>query len=234
MGKPYDGTGGWRIAAPIGAWEPPLAEYVAKYVADDRTGHDFYHCLRVRALAVRIADGEALDPEVMVAAAYLHDIGRDQERSGAGDHVAIGEAEAAKILPTLGFPASKLAAVAQCIHYHEEYDWVRDGRARECSGVREIAGFQDADRLDAIGAIGLARMFMFGGAYDRPLWIPNVAPGTWRHGELGAATYNHLYEKLLKLKEKMNTTTGRRLAESRHRFMKSYARRFEREWEGLL
>jgi uncharacterized protein len=96
----------------------------------------------------------------------------------------------------------------------------------------EILGFQDADRLDAIGAVGLARMFMFGGAYRQPLWHPDVPPGYWEHGNMGSSSYNHLHEKLLKLKDTMNTATGRRLAEGRHRFMEQFVTQFEQEWVG--
>ena len=93
-------------------------------------------------------------------------------------------------------------------------------------------GFHVNYLLDAIGAVGLARMFMFGGAYRQPLWHPSVRPGHWEHGNLGSSSYNHLHEKLLKLKDTMNTASGRRLAEGRHRFMEQFAARFEREWVG--
>ena len=110
--------------------------------------------------------------------------------------------------------AGLIEAVAQCIEFHEEYAWAKSKRALP-AGVRgEILGFQDADRLDAIGAVGLARMFTFGGAYHQPLWHPHVRPGHWEHGDLGSSSYNHLHEKLLKLKDTMNTTTGRRIAEA--------------------
>jgi uncharacterized protein len=219
----------------LGDWEPPLAEFVYGFVANDSTGHDIYHCLRVKRLALHISEGEGLDKEIMTATAYLHDIGRERERQGEGDHVDIGIAAAQELLPTLpSFPADKIEAVIRCIEYHEEYAWARTRQAVSGDANLEILGFQDADRLDAIGAVGLARMFTFGGSYQRPLWIPEVKPGHWQHGDLGNSTYNHLYEKLLKLKDTMNTDTGRQLAEARHCFMEQFAEAFEDEWFGRV
>lgn len=218
----------------IAPWEPPLAEAVYAQVAEDFTGHDFYHCLRVKHLALRIAAGEDLDPEIMTATAYLHDIGRGREFQGQGDHVAFGMAQAREILPPLAFPSHKIAAVVGCIAHHEEYAWAANPRPLPEDIRGEILGFQDADRLDAIGAVGLARMFAFGGAYRRPLWEPHVQPGYWEHGRLGSSSYTHLHEKLLKLKDTMNTATGRQLAASRHAFMESFAEHFEQEWFGKL
>jgi len=221
----------------VADWEPVLAERVYAVVADESTGHDIYHCLRVKALALRIAEEESLDRDVLVATAYLHDIGRGREFEGHGDHVAYGMSQAAAILPQVGFPAAKIEPVRQCIEYHEEYAWatskVELPPELDPAAVRgEILGFQDADRLDAIGAVGLARMFTFGGAYRQPLWHPHVRPGHWEHGDLGSSSYNHLHEKLLKLKDTMNTATGRRLAKGRHRFMEQFAAQFELEWGG--
>jgi uncharacterized protein len=216
----------------VAGWEPALSERVNAAVADEWTGHDIYHCLRVKALALRIAEEEGLDSEILVATAYLHDIGRGREFEGHGDHVIYGQAQAAVILPEVGFPGSKVEAVRQCIVFHEEYAWATSKKALPQIVRGEILGFQDADRLDAIGAVGLARMFTFGGAYHQPLWHPHVQPGHWEHGDLGSSSYNHLHEKLLKLKDTMNTATGRRLAEGRHRFMEQFAARFEQEWAG--
>jgi uncharacterized protein len=221
-------------------WESALAAYVAPLVGGDPTGHDLHHCLRVKRLALRIADGEEalggspLDRDVLVATAYLHDVGRERERQGEGDHVDIGMAAARDVLATLDFPRIKVEDVVRCIQHHEEYAWSRDGAASGGGLMPETLAFQDADRLDAIGAVGLARMFCFGGAYRRPLWIPEVAPGFWQHGEVGGSSYTHLYEKLFKLKDTMNTATGRALAEARHAFMERFAAEFEREWAGEI
>ena len=216
----------------VGEWEPALAERVYAVVAQESTGHDVYHCLRVKALALRIAEGEGLDREILVATAYLHDLGRGREFEGQGDHVAYGIAQAAAILPEVGYPTDKVEAVAQCIAYHEEYAWAKSKKELPRALRGEILGFQDADRLDAIGAVGLARMFTFGGAYRQPLWHPSVRPGHWEHGDLGSSSYNHIHEKLLKLKDTMNTATGRRLAEGRHAYMERFVEQFEREWVG--
>jgi uncharacterized protein len=229
------------------SWETALAAYVEPFVRDDPTGHDIYHCLRVKRLALRIADGqqsagsEGLDRDVLVATAYLHDVGRGREWQGEGDHVDMGVAAAQEVLPGTGFPLEKIQAVVHCIQHHEEYEWARDVTtchdAANCDAENqvyspEVLAFQDADRLDAIGAVGLARMFCFGGAYRRPLWIPEVEPGFWQHGEIGGSTYTHLYEKLFKLKDTMNTATGCAMAEARHAFMERFAAEFESEWSG--
>ena len=216
----------------IADWEPRLADRVYAVVQQDTTGHDIYHCLRVKQLALRIAREEHLDPEIMVATAYLHDIGRDRERQGQGDHVDIGMAEAQQILPAIAFPGPKVGAVVSCIEHHEEYAWAQSSRPLPQAVRGEILGFQDADRLDAIGAVGMARVFTFGGAYGQPLWHPHVKPGHWEHGTLGSSTYNHLHEKLFKLKDTMNTEAGRRLAAGRHQFMEQFASQFEKEWMG--
>ena len=222
------------------AWEPAIAAYVEPFLRDDPTGHDIYHCLRVKRLALCIATGEEtlgggpLDRDVLVATAYLHDIGRGREWQGEGDHVDMGMAAARVVLPGSGFPLAKIEVVVHCIRHHEEYEWARDGAARCEARSLEILAFQDADRLDAIGAVGLARMFCFGGAYRRPLWMPDEKRGHWEHGVIGGSTYTHLYEKLFKLKDTMNTATGRALAEARHAFMERFAAEFEAEWAGEM
>jgi uncharacterized protein len=200
--------------------------------------------LRVKRLALRIiadtfSDGEAsekVSDDVLIATAYLHDVGRKREWEGEGDHVGIGMAAAREVLPGIGFPLDRLEAVVDCIRHHEEYQWAQSGKgeALSCESVlsHEVLIFQDADRLDAIGAVGLARMFCFGGAYRRPLWIPEETPGHWEHGKVGTSTYTHMYEKLFKLKETMNTAAGRALAEGRDAFMRQYAAQFEGEWAG--
>lgn len=218
----------------IASWEPPLAEAVYAEVAQDATGHDLYHCLRVKRLALHIAAGEGLDPEILTATAYLHDIGRGREFRGQGDHVAFGMAQARTLLPDVAFPAAKIAAVIDCIAYHEEYAWATNPRPLPEASRGEILGFQDADRLDAIGAVGLARMFTFGGAYQRPLWHPHRQPGHWEHGRLGESTYTHLHEKLFKLKDTLNTATARQLAATRHHFMERFSEQFEQEWFGKI
>ncbi|MBN1580519.1 MAG: HD domain-containing protein [Anaerolineae bacterium] len=230
--EPYLIAGLIRVENVVAAWEPLLAERVYEQVTQEATGHDIYHCLRVKALALHIADGESLDPEIVVATAYLHDIGRGLEFQGQGDHVEIGMAQAQAILPAIAFPAARVDAVVRCIEYHEEYAWTQDRKELSQAVRGEILGFQDADRLDAIGAVGIARAFAFGGAYRQPLWHPHLQPGHWEHGELGSSTYAHFHEKLFKLKDTMNTTTGRRLAEGRHRFMEQFAAQFEQEWVG--
>lgn len=222
-----------KVEELVDKWEIPLAEFTYQFVQHDVTGHDFYHCLRVKQLALRIAEGENLDKDIMVATAYLHDIGRDREYHNEGDHVEFGVITAREILPKIDFPSAKIGAVAHCIEYHEFYQW---GGNRSNNRVlsEEALGFQDADRLDAIGAIGIARIFAFAGAYGLPMWMPEIAPSLWQHGKISSSAYNHLLEKLVKIKDGMNTITGKHMADARHRFVESFSIQFESEWFGKI
>lgn len=224
------GLGSQRlIPETLGQWETLLAEYVHEFLANDFTGHDLYHCLRVRRLALHIAENENLDRDVMAATAYLHDIGRSMERIGHGNHVPIGMERAREILPQVNFTATKIDQVVTCIEYHEDYAPGLVDRIGNQVICREVSGFQDADRLDAIGAIGIARAFAFGGANQIPMWTPEAPGEKWVHGKYSSSSYSHLNEKLLKLRDVMNTETGQKLAESRHRYVEHFVEEFDRE-----
>ena len=213
-------------------WERRLLDYVKDATAGDSTGHDFYHAVRVKRLAVLIGQDDAADLDVLIAAAYLHDIARGEERVENGrivnDHVVAGMRCAREVLPRIGFPKDKIAQVVECIRHHEDYRWDEEGVKLS----KEALILQDADRLDAIGAIGIARSFAYGGAIGRPLWDPEEEPGEFQHGVVSRSTLHHFYEKLLRLKDIMNTDLGRKLAEERHAYMEDFLARFKREWEG--
>ena len=204
-------------------------EYARSAHADDATGHDWWHIARVRNLAQRLGREEGADLFVVDLAALLHDIADWKFRDG--------DLEA----------APRAAAV-----------WLRDqgvdpevtDRVCEIIGTLSFKGagiptpmstiegkvVQDADRLDAIGAIGIARAFAYGGARGRPMHDPEEVPHQDADFETYArstgATVNHFHEKLFLLKERMNTESARRLAAGRHSYMKSYLDRFLNEWEG--
>jgi uncharacterized protein len=116
-----------------------------------------------------------------------------------------------------------------CIKNHEVYDW----RKTKKKISKEAQILQDADRLDAIGAIGIARCFTFGGWYGRSIWNPNEKPKIYtKFTKTKKSSITHFYEKLLRLKDDMNTKTGRKIAEKRHKFMELYLKEFFKEWEG--
>ena len=219
---------------PEGEWERRLSDYLKDATAGDATGHDFYHAIRVKRLAVLIGQDEGADLDVLIAAAYLHDIARGGERVETGriinDHVVAGMRCAREVLPWVGFPEDKIAQVVECIRDHEQYQWDREGKS-EAKLSKEALILQDADRLDAMGAIGIARAFAYGGAVGRPLWIPEEEPGEFQHGVVSRSTLHHFHEKLLRLKDIMNTDLGRKLAVERHAYMKEFVSRFKREWK---
>ena len=219
---------------PEGEWERCLSDYLKDATAGDSTGHDFYHAIRVKRLAVLIGQDEGADLDVLIAAAYLHDIARGEERVESGrivnDHVVAGMRCAREVLPRVGFPEDKIAQVVECIRNHERYQWDREGKS-EAKLSKEALILQDADRLDAMGAIGIARAFAYGGAVGRPLWIPEEEPGEFQHGVVSRSTLHHFHEKLLRLKDIMNTDLGRKLAAERHAYMEEFVARFKREWK---
>lgn len=219
---------------PEGEWERRLSDYLKDATAGDSTGHDFYHAIRVKRLAVLIGQDEGADLDVLIAAAYLHDIARGEERVEnnriVNDHVVAGMRCAREVLPRVGFPEDKIAQVVECIRDHEQYQWDREGKS-EAKLSKEALILQDADRLDAMGAIGIARAFAYGGAVGRPLWIPEEEPGEFQHGVVSRSTLHHFHEKLLRLKDIMNTDLGRRIAAERHAYMEEFVARFKREWK---
>ncbi|WP_372769097.1 HD domain-containing protein, partial [Lutibacter sp.] len=114
----------------------------------------------------------------------------------------------------------------------------KGGNFEQTFNSRELEVIQDADRLDAIGAVGIARTFNYGGFKNRPLYNPEISPNlnqskeAYKNSE--APTVNHFYEKLLLLKDRMNTKTGKKIAEERHRYMETFLKQFYKEWEGKL
>jgi len=189
--------------------------------------HDAFHAERVHNLAVRIAEEENADLEVVRAAALLHDVARAMEdEGGIADHAAEGAKIARKVLEEVGFPTEKVDKVVHCIEAHRFKSGIK---------AKSIEGkiLQDADRLDILGAVGLARMFMRGGWANEPLHDPSIPPKGKYDGE-SLTAINHIYEKLLKAKDAMNTETARRIAEGRHRFVEQFLERFLKEWNGDL
>ncbi len=204
-------------------------DHVQQAMAGDATGHDWWHTERVVRVARRIAREERADEFVAELAALLHDL-EDWKLAG-------GDASAA--------PRAARAWLSGLAVEPEVIDHVCDIIANvsfKGAGVptpmrtKEGMAVQDADRLDAIGAIGIARVFAYGGSSGRAIHDPDYTPRLHDSFEEYKVNANpsiaHFYEKLLLLKDRMNTATGRRIAEGRHAFMVEYLDRFYREWDG--
>lgn len=205
------------------------ASNVRIILSGDGTGHDWWHVHRVWKTARRIGQAEKADLLVVELAALLHDIADWKLHDGDS---TVGPKMAEDWLDSLGLDPTVSQHISQIIAdiSFKGADVVQPVLSLEGQVV------QDADRLDAIGAIGVARAFAYGGAKGRLIYDPDVKPAEHRTAEAylnsGGTTVNHFYEKLLLLKDRMNTATGRAIAEKRHRFIEEFLGRFFEEWEG--
>ena len=204
-------------------------EYAKKTLDGEGSGHDFWHVYRVWKMAKHIGKREKADMFVVEIASLLHDIA-DYKLHG-GD-TEIGPKTAAKWLKSLNVDEKTIEHVCQII---------RDASfkgAKVKTPMKTLEGkiVQDADRLDAIGAIGIARTFAYGGNKGAPIYEPNVKPIMYKTFEAyknnTPPTITHFYEKLLLLKDLMNTKTAKKIAEGRHKYMEGYLKKFYLEWEG--
>ncbi len=193
-------------------------------------GHDWFHIERVFKNTLLIAKDEAVDVLVVSLAALLHDIADPKFHGGDEE---IGPRKADAFLRSLGLKAEIRNHVVDIIR-RMSFKNSLEGQAQKES--RELQVVRDADRLDAMGAIGIARAFSFGGHKGRPLYDPEVAPkigmSKAEYKKSNGPTLNHFYEKLLLLKDLMHTDTGKRLAAKRHAFMLEYLEAFYAEWNG--
>ncbi|WP_299095860.1 HD domain-containing protein [uncultured Winogradskyella sp.] len=193
-------------------------------------GHDWFHILRVYNNAKLISKNENVDNLVVELAALLHDIADPKFNNG---DESIGPRKASEFLLSENVDSVVIEHITQIIEnmsFKNSFDLDTSFTSKEMEVV------QDADRLDAIGAIGIARCFNYGGFKNRALYNPDIAPNLnmtkaeYKASE--APTINHFYEKLLLLKDQMNTKTGKRIALNRHKFMEDYLKQFYAEWEG--
>jgi uncharacterized protein len=205
--------------------------FVKKTLAEAEGGHDWFHIERVWRNAKHIAKEEGgADMEIVELGALLHDIADAKFHDGDEE---IGPKMAREFLETLGLVPATIAHVENIVR-HISFKGSREGQVFMSP---ELAIVQDADRLDAIGAIGIARTFNYGGFKGRPLYDPSIAPNPsmskeeYKKGD--SPTINHFYEKLLLLKEMMNTKTGKKLAAERHAYMETFLAEFFDEWNGL-
>lgn len=213
-----------------GPWQEDLVEIVRELYSVDGTGHDFYHSIRVKNLTVMLQSKEGGDLDVLLAAAYLHDVGRVLEKA-TNRHAFVAAEAAPALLAKTNFPEDKYSKVVVCIRYHDLY---ADKTPAEWVHFLELQILQDADRLDAVGAIGIARTFTFGGATAKPIWVPGskIDHNEWTATAQSQNTILHFYEKLLKISDYLNTKTAKAMASGRIGFMQEFLDQFFDEWDG--
>lgn len=202
--------------------------FVKNALQDAEGGHDWFHIERVFKNAKRIAASEEVDNFVVALGALLHDIADSKFHDG---DETIGPGLARRFLEQQNVTEEVI------VHVENIIKWIsfKGGNETQQFTSPELEVVQDADRLDALGAIGIARTFNYGGHKGRPIYDPAIKPNLNMSKEeykaSSAPTVNHFYEKLFLLKDRMNTKTGKKLAEERHEFMKKFMEQFYKEWD---
>ena len=203
--------------------------FVKEKLENAEGGHDWFHIERVYKNSILIAKEEDCDLAVVQLGALLHDIADSKFHNG---DETIGPITARTFLESENVDEETIIHVINIIQNIS----FKGGNFEKKFNSTELEIVQDADRLDAIGAIGIARTFNYGGFKNRPLYNPEIAPNLtmskeeYKNSE--APTLNHFYEKLLLLTAKMNTPTGKKIAEARHQYMEDFLSQFYAEWEG--
>ena len=204
--------------------------FVKKTLEHAEGGHDWFHTQRVFKNALLIAKTESVDIQVVALAALLHDIADSKFHNG---DETIGPKMARTFLFGENVDSEIIEHVVKII---ENMSFKNSFDKENSFTSKELDVVQDADRLDAIGAIGIARAFNYGGFKNRTLYDPDIAPKLnmtkEEYKKSKAPTINHFYEKLLLLKDKMRTKSAKNIAEKRHQFMQQYLEQFFLEWEG--
>ncbi|MBN1113397.1 MAG: HD domain-containing protein [Bacteroidales bacterium] len=206
-------------------------DFVKEVLANAEGGHDWWHIYRVWKLSKQIAQTENANNFVVELGALLHDIADSKFNQGNEE---IGPRKAREFLSSLNVDEDVIVHVENIIL---NISFKGGNYAQKFKSV-ELDIIQDADRIDAMGAIGVARTFNYGGYKGRELYNPEIKPNLnmtkEEYKNSNAPTINHFYEKLLLLKERMNTATGKAMALHRHKFMEQYLNEFYSEWNGEL
>jgi len=203
--------------------------FVKESLQDAEGGHDWFHIQRVYNNTKAIAANEPVNMLVAELGALLHDIADAKFHNGDEE---IGPKKAREFLQSISVDENVIGHVENIIRNIS----FKGGNFSQTFSSPELAVVQDADRLDALGAIGIARAFNYGGFKNREMYNPGIRPDmnmtkdTYKKST--APTINHFYEKLLLLKDRMNTDTGKKIAAQRHLFMEKYLEQFYSEWEG--
>ncbi len=205
-------------------------EFVKNKLYGEETGHDWWHTLRVYNIAKKIGEEEGADLFIVGIASLLHDIADWKFQKGGDD--SVGAVIGKEHLERLNVGDNVISQVCDII---TNVSFKGSGVKNKITTI-EGKVVQDADRLDAIGAIGISRCFAYGGSKGTPIYNPEIDPKEHQSFEdyknNQSSSINHFYEKLLLLKDRMNTSAGRRMAEERHEFMEIYLERFLKEWDG--
>jgi uncharacterized protein len=206
--------------------------FVKKELKNAEGGHDWFHIERVFKNALLISKDEKVDTFVVSLAALLHDIADPKFYNGdetIGPKVATNFLKEQKVDTAV---ITHIVNIIKHISYKNSFDTVS-----EKFTSKELEVVQDADRLDAIGAIGIARCFNYGGFKNSALYDPEIMPDLnmtkEQYKNSDAPTINHFYEKLLLLKDQMNTASGKKIALERHQYMEQFLKQFYNEWNGL-
>lgn len=206
-------------------------DFVKETLFGEGSGHDYWHVYRVWNNAKALAKGEQCNTYIVELGALLHDIA---DHKFHGGDLTVGPRVAREFLENLEVEEEIIAAVCEIIAT------VSFKGAKVESKMKTTEGMivQDADRLDAIGAIGVARTFAYGGHKGHEMYNPNISPQLHENFEdyknSKGTTINHFYEKLLLLKDLMNTHTGKKAAEKRHKYMEDFLAQFYDEWNGII
>lgn len=210
---------------------PQTVLFVKQKLENAEAGHDWFHIERVYKNALLIAQDEVCNIEIVKLGALLHDIADSKFNDGdetVGPKVARAFLESQKVSEEI---------IIHVVNIIENISF-KGGNFEKKFSSKELEIVQDADRLDAIGAIGIARAFHYGGYKNRLLYDPEIAPKLnmtkeeYKKNE--SPTLNHFYEKLLLLKQQMNTETGKKIAQKRHQFMELFLSQFYTEWDGEM
>lgn len=208
--------------------EADIRTLAQRLLASDKSSHGWDHAERVWNLCRHIGSAEGADLEVLRPAAYLHDIGRTDEKASGGEtcHAVAGARRARALLSRNGYDPETVERIVHCIASH------RFRRNGERPGTLEARVLFDADKLDAIGAVGIGRAFLFAGEVGARLHNPEAdILNTLAYSSEDTA-FREFSVKLRNIKDRMLTATGRRMAEERHRFMVAFFERLTREVHG--
>ena len=203
-------------------------KFIKEIFQNDFSGHDFFHSMRVYRTAMKIAQAEHADIQVVALAALLHDVD-DRKLSPM---TAEKKENAARFMRSQNVPESEIRQVCQII---DEVSFKGTDSVRPSTPEGKCV--QDADRLDALGAIGIARTFAYGGSHNRAIYDPELplrtAMNQAQYYSSKSTSLNHFYEKLFLLEGMMNTETGKAIARKRTQYMQQFVDEFLNEWDGL-